>query len=125
MAKDEDHNGKSDPRVAGITAVGWGTFLFLGLCIPMMFAVSNPLVAAALPLSLIVGAGLLSARIWSSGERHVNQKANEKLTERIAELEERLLNLEMVDSVEAHMAERHRSPDKPTMGVPSVQETNS
>lgn len=127
MANEDPTERKTDPRVAGITIVGGITLAGLGLCIPLMLLASGTMIAAALPLAMIVGSGLLSARIWSSGERHVNEKANEKLTERLAELEERLANLEMVDSVEAHFAERHRSPEAPTMGPPPppIQETNS
>jgi hypothetical protein len=57
----------------------------------------------------------------------VNQKENEALTKRISELEERLCNLEMIDSLEAHFAEKHREPTPPgntNMGPPP-EETSS
>lgn len=72
----------------------------------------------------------MAVRIWSSGERQVNQEENEALKKRIDDLEERLTNLEMVDSLEAHMAEKHRSPEEPTsegsvMGPTPPESTSS
>lgn len=98
-----------DPRISGIATVGWVTLAGLSLCIPLsaILMKSSPLAAGALPIAMIVGAGLMAVRIWSSGEKLVNQKENEKLSKRIEDLEERLGNLEMIDSLEAHFAEKH------------------
>ena len=77
-----------------------------------------------------MGSSAVAARIisWrlSSGEKLVNQKENEALKARIQDLEERLANLEMIDSLEAHFAEKHRPPEGeetagPTMGPPQEE----
>jgi Tfp pilus assembly protein PilN len=116
-----------DPRVSGIATVGWITLAGLALCVPLAALLKSPLIAGALPLALILGSGLMAMRIWSSREKLVNQKENEVLTKRISELEERLSNLEMIDSLEAHFAEKHRKPTPPgntNMGPPP-EETSS
>ncbi|NIP95804.1 MAG: hypothetical protein GWO24_21165, partial [Akkermansiaceae bacterium] len=46
--------------------------------------------AAAIPVTIILGAAVLSVRIWSSGEKQVDSRENEVLKERIKDLEERL-----------------------------------
>ncbi|MDA1001644.1 MAG: hypothetical protein O2807_14150 [bacterium] len=118
-------NQTGDPRVSGIATVGWITLAGLALCVPLSAIIGrmSPLMAGAIPLALIVGAGLMAVRIWSSGEKLVNQKENEALKNRIEDLEDRLKNLEMIDSLEAHFAEKHRprlaeASDPPTMGPP-------
>lgn len=118
-------NETSDPRVSGIATVGWITLAGLGLCVPLSTILGrlSPLLAGAIPLTILVGAGLMAVRIWSSGEKLVNQRENEALKDRIDELDERLKNLEMIDSLEAHFAQKHGSrlaqtPDPPTMGPP-------
>jgi hypothetical protein len=57
---------------------------------------TSPLAAGALSIALILGAGLMAMRIWSSGKRLVNQKENEKL----------------IDSLEAHFAAKHTAPTR-------------
>lgn len=120
-----------DPRVSGIATVGWITLAALAICIPLSAVLksSSALAAGALPLVIILGAGLMAVRIWSSGERLVNQKENEALRRQIAALEERLSNLEMIDSMEAHFAHKHGAPGpggKTTMGPrPSSEESLS
>lgn len=120
-----------DPRVDGLVTVGWVTLAALGISIPLtgIIAGYSGWMAPLLPFGILIGSGLMAMRIWSSGERQVNREANEALAARIQELEERLANLEMVDSLEAHFAERHRSAspssgasgEVPTMG-PSLEE---
>ena len=127
--KENDQEQKTDPRVAGITTVGWVTLSALGICIPLtgILGSYNGIAALALPLAVVAGAGVLAIRIWSSGEKTVNNRENEKLKEHIAGLEKRLENLEMIDSVEAHFAERHRPEESArsrpatTMGPPPEQ----
>lgn len=101
-----------DPRVSGIATVGWIALAGLALCVPLSGVLmrASPLAAGLLPITIILGAGLMAVRIWSSGEKLVNQKENEKLVKRVEELEERLGNLEMIDSLEAHFAQKHSSP---------------
>ena len=109
-----ESESESDPRVEGIATVGWVTLAALGISIPLS-AIGGAFtgwLAAALPLTIILGAGIMSMRIWSSGEKLVNEKENEALKDRIQDLEERLANLEMVDSLEAHFAEKHRHPQE-------------
>lgn len=127
---EKDQEQERDPRVAGISTVGWVTLSALGICIPLTAILGqyNGIAALALPLAVVAGAGVIAVRIWSSGEKTVNHRENERLAERIAELETRLGNLEMIDSVEAHFAERHRpdpatrpSPATPAMGPPPEQ----
>jgi hypothetical protein len=103
-----------DPRTAGIATVGWITLSGLALCIPLSVILmrTSPLAAGALSIALILGAGLMAMRIWSSGKRLVNQKENEKLAKRVEDLEERLANLEMIDSLEAHFAAKHTVPTR-------------
>ena len=110
-SSDKDEKN-SDPRVAGIATVGWVTLSALALCIPLTASVGvfSGAAAMAIPLAVILGAGVMAVRIWSSGERTVNQAGNDELANRIGKLEERLANLEMIDSVEAHFAEKHRAP---------------
>ena len=99
-----------DPRTAGIATVSWVTLSGLALCIPLsgILMRTSPLAAGA----LILGAGLMAVRIWSSGERRVILKENEKLAKRVEDLEERLANLEMIDSLEAHFAAKHTAPTR-------------
>ena len=125
-ADQDDDKKPGDPRVEGIATVGWVTLAALGICIPLSAIIGETAgwLTPILPLSIIFGAGIMAVRIWSSGEKQVNQKENDALRQRIEDLEERLGNLEVVDSLEAHMAERHRPPSEdhdagstePTMG---------
>ena len=90
--------------------MSWVTLSGLALCIPLsgILMRTSPLAAGA----LILGAGLMAVRIWSSGERRVILKENEKLAKRVEDLEERLANLEMIDSLEAHFAAKHTAPTR-------------
>jgi hypothetical protein len=107
--KPSESEKPGDPRVEGIATIGWITLAALGICIPLTGIVGAFAGAAAalVPLSILVGAGLMAMRIWSSGEKQVHLKENEALQGRIRDLEERLANLEMVDSLEAHFAAKH------------------
>ena len=66
----------SDPRVAGIATVGWVAVSCLAICIPIAAILkgASPIAAGALPLVVILGAGLIAVRVWSSGEKLVNQR---------------------------------------------------
>ena len=100
-----------DPRVSGIATVGWITLAALAICIPLIGVLGRSAFSFAIPLAVIVGSGLMAVRIWSSGEKLVNQKENEALKEKISDLEERLASLEMIDSLEAHFAAKNRPPE--------------
>ena len=122
---------ESDPRVAGIVTVGWASLGALALCIPItgVLKESSALAAGLLPLAIILGAGMLAVRIWSSGEKLVNKQLNEALNSRLSELEERLANLETIDSMEEHFAQKHSNPQpaggNTTMGPPASERTSS
>ena len=121
---------KTDPRVAGISTLGWVTLSALALSIPIMGILksASAVAAAALPLAIILGSGVLAVRIWSSGEKLVNRKETDALKARLAQLEERLGNLEMIDSLEAHFAEKHSqsaTTGSSTMGPPASSEIHS
>jgi hypothetical protein len=111
---------RGDPRVEGIATVGWITLAALGVCIPLTAVIGEfaGAMAVLFPLAVLLGSGIMAMRIWSSGERRVNEENREALTERVRDLEERLANLEMIDSLEAHFAGKNRLP----IPEPSPQE---
>ncbi len=96
-------------RVAGIAAVGATSLCMLGLSIPLaaILARYSIWMAGALPLAILIGAGIMTARIWFQPDTPLSPTETEALRERVRELEERLANLEMIDSVEAHFANKH------------------
>ena len=136
MAEEEKRKPEAeseDPRVAGIATVGWVSLAMLGISIPLVAQLKevSVLLAGALPIVIMLGAGLMAVRVWSTGEKTVNRRENEALRKRMAELEERLASLEMVDSLEAHFARRHGASasslseaESPTVG-PTTESSSS
>ena len=121
MADDEKGAEESgDPRVGGLITVGWVSLAMLGICIPLVAiigAFAGPW-ATALPAGIVLGAGLMAIFIWRSGSKAVAGDDREKLLARIDELEKRLGNLEMIESIEEHFAEKSRRKSEPGLMGP-------
>ena len=103
---DEDKSQR-DPRVQVITRI-WQ------LLIPVM-ALSVPFFAMArigiiLPFFAIAAAGFATAAIWAAGSKSVtvDRKENQRLQQRIKELEERLANVETISRFEMQLAAREK-----------------
>lgn len=95
---------KGDARPDAIGQV-WGTAVgMLAICIPLCVLLKS----AALPIIVICAAGLVSMYVWKNEPRKTataDQEA-EALRARIQELEERLANVEVINSFEERLAER-------------------
>lgn len=103
-ATDRTHPPKTDARPDAIGRV-WGISLaMLGICIPLCVLLKS----AALPIIVIGAAALVSMLIWQSESRKnaAADKDAEALRARIQELEERLANVEVINSFEERLAER-------------------
>jgi hypothetical protein len=115
--KGRDNNRENIARVAGTAIVGITSLLMLGLStlLAAILARYSIWLAGALPLAILVGAGFLTARIWFQGEKSDSPTETEILRERVKDLEERLANLEMIDSVEAHFANKQQAATPPSV----------
>ena len=103
-ATDHHTQPKTDARPDAIGQV-WGTAIgMLAICIPLCVLLKS----GALPIMVICAAVLVSMYVWKTEPQktaNANQEA-EALRTRIAELEERLANVEVINSFEERLAER-------------------
>ena len=104
-AKSKTHEQPvQDARPDAIGQV-WGTAIgMLAVCIPLCVLLKS----GAIPIIVIVGAVLVSMHIWQTESRQTADadEEAEALRTRIAELEERLANVEVINSFEERLAER-------------------
>jgi hypothetical protein len=104
MEKEPETKTESDVRVQA-TGTIWG------LAVGMM-AISIPLSSvtetAFIPLFVIAGAAVGTVAVWRPGTKKEGTSTKEQIAaqQRIAELEERLANLETINNFERHLAEK-------------------
>ena len=99
---------KRDPRVTG-TGMIWAMTLPL-LGISTMFCTLSPF-GILLPFLAIGAAGFGTAAIWRGESKGVSadRKENQRLQDRIKELEERLANVETISRFEMQLAAREKA----------------
>jgi len=111
MHQHQNDNAPEDVRVKVVSTI-WGCAVgMLGICIPLV-AISRT--GPILPLLVIVGAAVATAIVWSGNVNAAStrsdaaneQKEMDELRKRVAELEERLSNVETIDRFEHHLAEK-------------------
>jgi len=103
-----DDKRQDDSRVLIITRI-WGMIIpVMALSIPF-FAMSR--VGIILPFFAIGAAGIASAIIWGGGTKKLSadRKENQRLQDRIKELEERLANVETISRFEMQLAAREKA----------------
>src|ERR1700722_6652233 len=90
-----DDKRKGDSRVQAITRIWQMIIPVMALSIPF-FALSR--VGIILPFFAIGAAGIATAVIWGGGTKKMStdRKENQRLQDRIKELEERLANVETI-----------------------------
>ena len=102
-AKTNDQN-KGDFRPDAIGQVWWAALAMLAICIPL----GAVLKSGAIPLVVIGGAVLATMYVWKTNPQKTSRAEDEAETLRakIRELEERLANVEIINSFEERLAER-------------------
>lgn len=80
--------------------------------------------SAVIPLTIIVGAVLVTLYLWnvSSTDREAEDAENDALRAKIKELEERLANVEIINRFEDRLAEKRlrQTDEKPVAGEPET-----
>lgn len=97
-----------DRKLGALVHIGWITISLLAISIPMIKMLPSP-AGGLLPFFIIataVGSGLAIWRGGGKGETRASQAELIADREKIAELEERLANVELIDSVDRKLAAR-------------------
>jgi hypothetical protein len=85
---------EQDPRVRATSGI-WGIAVgMLGVCIPLVAITNSGLI---LPILVIVAAGISTTAIWLS-QKKTRENSIPQLPQKLAALEERVNNLEMICS---------------------------
>ncbi|MBV8275576.1 MAG: hypothetical protein JO170_10010 [Verrucomicrobia bacterium] len=116
MASEDSHRSDSaeedeeqgDPRVAIIGRIWRMLIPVVALSIPFVLLSHLGIV---LPFFAIGAAGLATACVWYFGGKRegAGRKENERLQQRIKELEERLANVETISRFEMQLAAREKA----------------
>jgi hypothetical protein len=103
-----DDKRKGDAKVQAITRIWQMIIPVMALSIPF-FALSR--IGIILPFFAIAAAGVASAVIWGGGTKKssADRKENQRLQDRIKELEERLANVETISRFEMQLAAREKA----------------
>ena len=103
-----DDKRQDDSRIQVITRIWRMIIPVMALSIPF-FAMSR--VGIILPFFAIGAAGIATAVIWRSGTKKLSadRKENQRLQDRIKELEERLANVETISRFEMQLAAREKA----------------
>jgi len=103
-----DDKREADSRIKVITRIWQMIIPVMALSIPF-FALSR--VGIILPFFAIGAAGIATAVIWGSGTKKMStdRKDNQRLQDRIKELEERLANVETISRFEMQLAAREKA----------------
>ena len=106
--KEQKPEPQEDVRVKTTGAI-WGMATgMLGISIPLSAVTET----AFIPVVVIVGAVIGTVAVWrggaksEAGQQSATASSNDAAQKRIAELEERLANLETINNFERHLAER-------------------
>lgn len=106
-SRDDSETGRGkDPRWDALATVWWGVVAMLAVCIPLVFVTRLTM----LPV-FVLGAGVVATAIVLGGHRSSraaleSEAERERLEGRIRELEERLANVEVIESFENRLAEK-------------------
>ena len=103
-----DDKRQADSRVQVITRIWRMIIPVMALSIPF-FAMSR--IGIILPFFAIGAAAVATAIIWAAGTKKssVDRKENQRLQDRIKELEERLANVETISRFEMQLAAREKA----------------
>jgi hypothetical protein len=103
-----DDKRQDDSRIQVITRIWQMVIPVMALSIPF-FAMSR--IGIILPFFAIGAAGIATAVIWGGGTKKlsVDRKENQRLQDRIKELEERLANVETISRFEMQLAAREKA----------------
>jgi hypothetical protein len=116
--KQENPEPQPDIRLKATTAI-WGTAMgMLGISIPLC-AITN---STIIPLVAIAGAAIGTCGVWIFGNKKQGSAQNNAeiaAQQRIAELEERLANLETINNFERRLAEEALKRETAPLIVPS------
>ena len=95
---------KDDVRVQATAAI-WGLGVGMMVFSIPLSAITN---SALIPLAVIASAAVGTIAVWRPGTKKESSSTKEQLAagQRIAELEERLANLETINNFERHLAEK-------------------
>lgn len=106
--RDDEPENDRDSRLHTVKQIGGLGVAMLAICIPLSPSIghSSPLLAGLLPLAVIVGVGVTMITVWLTPRRNANARELAELQRQVAELNERLTNLETIDSFERRMAHR-------------------
>jgi len=99
---------EKDPRPGNLIRLGCIGSTLLALCIPIAITIGlkEPLLAIVLPLAVVAGFTIGLLVIWFTPLRKADTRELEAIKGQLAGLDQRLSNLEMIDSYERRRAER-------------------
>ena len=122
MAQYDDGKREHDPRPKTVGLIGCLGLTMLAICIPLAGILAGPLpwMAALLPLAVIVGLGISIIAIWLAKPRKAHLREIAELQRQLAELNERLTNLETMDSFERRLAFRETQAAQQSQPVQSA-----